>query len=158
MADGCLREQDKITTVLLGGDETFTVQEVGLLSPSPLRTKALFAGQVMGGCMVVCALECECSFRPEALVRAYHAHRRLCHSRFLDVLIFVNTSFYLFAFYLLTHPPPFHHPAGRLHGCGHAPHTPSLTRGHGRAMASREMDPAPCRRPKSRCSRARGLQ
>jgi translation elongation factor EF-4 len=46
VADGCLREQDKVTTVLLGGDEIFTVQELGLLSPSPLRTKALFAGQV----------------------------------------------------------------------------------------------------------------
>lgn len=32
--------------MLLGGDETFTVQELGLLSPTPLRTKALFAGQV----------------------------------------------------------------------------------------------------------------
>jgi translation elongation factor EF-4 len=57
VADGCLREQDKVTTVLLGGDETFTVQELGLLSPSPLRTKALFAGQVENTCMALPQLE-----------------------------------------------------------------------------------------------------
>ena len=36
---GCLREQDKVTTVLLDGAEAFQVQEVGVLAPKPLRTR-----------------------------------------------------------------------------------------------------------------------
>ena len=46
MVDGSLREQDRITTTLLGGSESFTVQELGLLAPRQLRTGALFAGLV----------------------------------------------------------------------------------------------------------------
>ena len=55
VVDGCLVEQDRIVPYHLkfgagsgetGSSETFSVQEVGLLTPAPTRTGALYPGQV----------------------------------------------------------------------------------------------------------------
>lgn len=64
VVDGCLVEQDRIVPFHLayggggghkgageqsgsgGSSETFSVQEVGLLTPGPTRTGALYPGQV----------------------------------------------------------------------------------------------------------------
>lgn len=46
VVDGVLREQDRITTCLLEGSETFTVQDLGVLTPVMVRTRELHRGQV----------------------------------------------------------------------------------------------------------------
>ena len=55
VVDGCLVEQDRIVPFHLkygagsgetGSSDTFSVQEVGLLTPAPMRTGALYPGQV----------------------------------------------------------------------------------------------------------------
>ena len=44
--DGVLLENERITTCLLDGRESFTVQELGFLTPRMVRCRALFPGQV----------------------------------------------------------------------------------------------------------------
>jgi hypothetical protein len=43
--DGSIREGDRITGASLGTGESFSVQEVGVLCPYQLRTRALLTGQ-----------------------------------------------------------------------------------------------------------------